>query len=503
MSWELTDITAKRAALTPERPAMAELQSGRSLTYAALDRRTLQVAGMLTQIGIAPGDRVAVLCRNRIAFFELLFACGKLGAILVPLNWRMPPAELLPLIADCRPSALFYGEEDAQNAAAIAGPGLHAIGLDDSGCDGYEALLTAASAPAGVRAQWPADEIWYLLYTSGTTGIPKAVIQTYGTALANYVNLREAIDLQSGDRTLNFLPLFHTAGINLHTLPALMAGGFVGVLAGFDADQMIELLAKGSLDVFFAVPAVYQQLSLHPRFGDVDLSKVRSWGCGGAPLPDILVEQFARRGALVCNGYGMTETGPTCFLMSPDWVMRKIGSVGRPQLLVSARIVDRNGDDVADGETGEMWISGPAITPGYWNKPDATRSAFHGRWLRSGDLARRDADGFSYIVGRSKEMFISGAENVYPAEIENVLAEHPQILEAAVLGIADPRWGEVGRAYVLPRTGCKPDIGDLACYCRERLAAYKCPAEFVIVQEFPRTAAGKVQKHRLGTEISA
>lgn len=502
MAWELTDITAKRAALTPERPAMSELRTGRALTYAVLDNRALHAAGMLTKLGVAPGDRVAMLCRNRIAFFELLFACGKLGAILVPLNWRMPPAELAPLIADSRPSVLFYGEEDAQCAASIANSGLRAVCLDETGGDGYEALLAAAPVLGSVRAQWPADEIWYLLYTSGTTGVPKAVIQTYGTALANYINLRDAIDLHSGDRTLNFLPLFHTAGINLYTLPVLMAGGFVNVLPGFDADRMIELLAGGGLDVFFAVPAVYRELSLHRRFGEVDLSRVRSWGCGGAPLPDILVEQFARRGALVCNGYGMTETGPTCFLMSPDWVTRKIGSVGRPQLLVSARIVDSNGDDVSDGEIGEMWISGPAITPGYWNRPDATKAAFHGRWLKSGDLARRDADGFHYIVGRSKEMFISGAENVYPAEIENVLAAHPQILEAAVLGISDTRWGEVGRAYILPRPGCRPEIGDLRRFCREHLAAYKCPKEFVIVGDFPRTAAGKVQKHKLGMECA-
>ncbi|MDE2134917.1 MAG: AMP-binding protein [Alphaproteobacteria bacterium] len=503
MSWELIDITAKRAALTPERPAMAELRTGRTLSYAALDRRALTTAGLLVRLGIAHGDRIAVLCRNRIAFFELLFACGKLGAILVPLNWRMPSAELLPLIADSRPSILFYGEEDARCAAAIAGSGLRAIGLDDTGGDGYEAMLSATPPPAGARTQWPADEIWYLLYTSGTTGVPKAVIQTYGMALANYVNLREAVDLHSGDRSLNFLPLFHTAGINLHTLPVLMAGGFVSVLPGFDANSMIELLAGAELDVFFAVPAVYQQLSLHPRFGEVDLSKVRSWGCGGAPLPDATVQQFARRGALVCNGYGMTETGPTCFLMSPDWVTRKAGSIGKPQLLVSTRIVDTNGEDVADGETGEIWISGPGITPGYWNRPDATKAAFHGRWLRSGDLVRRDADGFHYIVGRSKEMFISGAENVYPAEVENVLIEHPHILEAAVVAIPDARWGEAGRAYVLPRPGCRPEIGDLRRFCRERLAAYKCPKEFVIVRDFPRTAAGKVQKHKLKSEPPA
>jgi fatty-acyl-CoA synthase len=499
MSWELTDVTAKRAALTPDRVAMEELMTGRRLTYRELDERAARAAALLTVLGVGVGDRVAVLCRNRIAFFELLFACGKLGAIAVPLNWRMPAAELIPMLADCEPAILFHGAEDEETAHALREFSAVIVGLDD--VHGYEDMMARQEPSGHCRAQWPADEIWYLLYTSGTTGTPKAVIQTYGMALANYVNLREAIDLHSGDRTANFLPLFHTAGINLHTLPALMAGGHVCILPGFDADRMIGLLERGALDIFFAVPAVYRELSLHPQFETMDLSRVRSWGCGGAPLPDILVEQYAIRGALVCNGYGMTETGPTCFLMSPEWVTRRIGSVGKPQLLVSARIVDAKGRDVAPGDTGEMWVSGPAVTPGYWHRPDATRAAFKGRWLRTGDLARASPDGFHYIVGRSKEMIISGGENIYPAEVENVLAEHPEVLEAAIIAVADERWGEVGCAFILPRAGRRPAAAELIQFCRQRLAAYKVPKSFVLVDDFPRTAAGKVQKHRLAERV--
>ncbi|MBU6298046.1 MAG: AMP-binding protein [Alphaproteobacteria bacterium] len=497
MGWELTDVTAKRAALTPDRVAFSELETDRSVSYAEFDRRVTAAAGIFQELGVAPGDRVAVLCRNRIAFFELLFACGKLGAILVPLNWRMPTAEILPLIADSEPKVLFYGREDETNAARVSNCVSRTVGLDETDKDGYKALLAAAPTPSGLRAQWPGDEIWYLIYTSGTTGAPKAVIYTYGMALANYVNLRGAVDLRDGDRSVNYLPLFHTAGINLHTLPILMAGGQVNIISGFDVDRIVDLLVNSALDAFFAVPTIYQQLSEHPRLGEADLTRVRSWGCGGAPLADVVVEHFARQGALVCNGYGMTETGPTCFLMSPDWVTRKVGSVGKPQLLVSAKIADLDGHEVAVGETGEMWISGPAVTPGYWKRPDATKAAFSDRWLRSGDLARRDADGFHYIVGRTKDMFISGAENVYPSEIETVLVKHPNILEAAVIGIPDTRWGEVGRAYVLLRQTGATDVEELKRFCRERLAAYKCPKEFVIVPEFPRTSVGKIQKHKL------
>lgn len=498
MTGDIFDITAKRAALAPDDLAMEELATGRRVTYRELDDRAARAAALLAEYGVGEGDRVGILCRNRIAFFELLFACGKRGAIAVPLNWRMPAAEMAPVLADCRPRLVFAGAEDMAVAAEAVGPGVPLVGLDDPGPGGYEASL-AAARPCATRDRWPGGQTWYLLYTSGTTGTPKAVVYTYAMALVNYVNIGQAIDLRGGDRTLCFLPLFHTAGINLHALPTLMAGGQVLVLPGFNVDVMVELLASGRLDTFFGVPAVYQQISLHPRFADVDLSALRHWGCGGAPLPDALVQRFFDRGVRVCNGMGMTETGPTAFLVDPGHAVQKIGSVGKPQLLVGVRIVDPEGRDVPDGETGELLFSGPGVTPGYWNRPDATAAAFtHDGWLRTGDLARRDADGYYYIVGRLKEMFISGGENVYPAEVENVLTQHPDVLEAAVVGVPDPKWGEVGRAFVKLRPGTRdPGPEVLAAWCRARLAAYKVPKGFVMVDDFPRTAAGKVQKHRL------
>lgn len=502
MMGDLFDITAKRAELSPDRIALEELATGRRISYRALEQRTGRAAGLLAAAGVGEGDRVGLLCRNRIAFFELLFACARLGAIAVPLNWRMPPAELAPLLADCAPRLLLTGAEDREMALAAAGmatvDGCPVIGLDDPGPRGYEALLAAAEPLAG-RRRWPGDGIWYLLYTSGTTGVPKAVIYTFAMALVNYVNISQAVDLRRDDRTLCFLPLFHTAGINLHALPTLMIGGQVLVLPGFDADRVIDLLAEGRLDALFAVPAVYQELALHPRFATVDLSRLRHWGCGGAPLPDVLVQRYLERGVRVCNGMGMTETGPTAFLMDADRAAEKIGSVGKPQLLVTVRIVGPDGQDVPDGQTGELWFGGPGLTPGYWRRPDATAAAFTpDGWLRSGDIARRDEDGYYVIIGRLKEMFISGGENVYPAEVENVLARHADVLEAAVIGVPDPRWGEVGRAYLRLRPGADGlQTEDLAAFCRVHLAAYKVPKSFVILEEFPRTAAGKVQKHRL------
>ena len=496
----IPDITAQRAQLKPDATAFRDLTRGTSVTYAELEANVQRVAGMFAANGVAAGDRVAVLCRNRAEFFELLFACAKVGAVLVPFNWRMPAGELRPLLDDAEPKLLFFGTEDSEVARELGRSGTRLVGLDDTGPAGY-VVLREAAAPVRGRDFWPGDETWYLIYTSGTTGKPKAVIQTPAMAYANYVNIRQAMSITGDDVCLNYLPLFHTAGINLVTLPTLIEGGEVLVLPGLETEEIIGLLAEGALDTFFAVPAVYQQISLHPSFPELDLGKIRNWGCGGAPMPDHLIEAYLERGARVCNGMGMTETGPTVFIMDGAMVEKKIGSVGKPQVLASVRIVDGEGNDVPQGEEGELWFGGPNITPGYWGNPEATQNAFAGgQWLRSGDIGRQDDDGYYYIAGRIKDMFISGGENVYPAEVENVLAAHPDILEAAVVAVPDEKWGEVGCAYVMAQPGHDiPADADITAYCREHLAPYKVPTQFVVVPEFPRTAAGKVQKHLLHT----
>jgi fatty-acyl-CoA synthase len=498
MGFPVFDILASRAGLGPERVAFEDLVRGDKATYLELHQRTGQTTALLANFGVTGGDRVALLCRNRIEFFELLFACARLGAILVPLNWRMPGQELAPLLDDCGARWLFHGNEDAPTAGELANKSRVLCDLDDRGANGYCARRDALPPLKG-RAIWPSDETWYLLYTSGTTGKPKAVIQTYGMALANYINIAQAMGLRADDTSLNYLPLFHTGGINLTTLPAVIMGARSLITPGFDLERTVELLETGRLDTFFGVPAIYQAISLHTRFNELDLSKVRCWGCGGAPMPDKLLQQFAARSATVLNGMGMTETGPTIFLMDAANAMNKIGSVGKPQLLASVRLVGADGNDVIQGATGELWFAGLGITPGYYNRPDATADAFsEDGWLRSGDLGRQDDDGYYYIVGRLKDMYISGGENVYAAEVEAQLAGHPGVLEAAVIGVADEKWGEVGCAYLLQQPGHPPPTdADLVSFCKQRMAAYKIPKYFIRVDDFARTAAGKVQKHLL------
>jgi fatty-acyl-CoA synthase len=360
----------------------------------------------------------------------------------------------------------------------------------------YEAAL-AVAAPFASGRSWPGGAIWFLSYTSGTTGAPKGVIQTYQMSAVNAFHVTQAFGVRAGDTTLNFLPLFHTAGVQLVTMPALIAGGTVVVMPAFDEERVLALMPR--TDIFFGVPAIYQALALNPKFDATDFARVRTWGCGGAPLPDVLVEKYAAKGVRVCNGYGMTETGPTAFIAAPKDALSKIGSVGKPQMLLDVRIVDAEGRDVADGESGEIWMRGPGLTPGYWNKPEETAKACTpDGWLKSGDIGRRDADGCYYVAGRIKEMYISGAENVYPAEIENALARHPSVLEAAIVGVPDEKWGEVGHAFVMLRPEAPSmTAAEVIQFCRANLAGYKTPRHVTFVDDFPRTAAGKIRKHLL------
>ena len=399
----------------------------------------------------------------------------------------MPAAELDGLIADAKPALLFHDSADAAAVAKLAAPPA-AIDLDED----YEPLLAAARSAAG-RARWPADGIWYLLYTSGTTGRPKGVIYTYRMALANLVNIGTAIGLTAQDTNLAFLPNFHTAGINLHALPTLLVGGRLLLMEMFDAEAVIALLAERRIDTLFGVPTIYQALLDDRRFGSLPLARVRHWGCGVRRA-----RCARRRGATPASGsarHGQTRPTRTALLSIPRAWERIPRSASRN--CSARRDRRRRGQPVQTARSASAF-SGPGVTPGYWRDEAATAAAFTADgWLRSGDLARRDADGFTWIAGRRKEMFISGGENVYPAEVENVLAACPGVIDVAVLSRPDAKWGEVGRAFVQLSPEGQADEADLAAYCRSRLAPYKVPAAFEFVAEFPRTSAGKIQKHLL------
>jgi fatty-acyl-CoA synthase len=497
----LTDMAAKRAELTPDATAFIDQETGRRFTFGEINDRASRLGNLLLGRGLAKGDRMAVLCHNHPDFFVLLFAAQKTGILLVPLNWRQPAAELTPILEASEAKVLFHDEGLAETAGALAagtGVDLLPIGASGTATSALDALLSDASPAAIGCGRIKASTPWYLLYTSGTTGLPKAVIQTAGMAYANMINYCQATGLSVGEKGVNFLPLFHTAGINLPTLPIFLNGGVSTVLRKFDADTVLKLIGSGEVTCFFGVPAIYQALALSPRVGKTDFSSVRSLGCGGAPVPGHLLVEFQSRGVTICNGMGMTETGPTVFLMDKANAAAKIGSVGKPQIMTDVRLVDGDGGMVEGPGEGEVQFRGPNITPGYMDNPEATVATFTvDGWLKSGDIGRRDEDGYYYIIDRIKDMYISGGENVYPAEVEKVLVGHPGILEAVVIGVPDEKWGEVGAAFLIARPGETVDTGSLPGWCRTHLAPYKIPKSFTIVDDLPRTAAGKVRKNVL------
>ncbi|MEX0584191.1 MAG: AMP-binding protein [Natronospirillum sp.] len=501
---EMFDLLAHRARVSSDRVAVEDLADGQTYTYAELNERSARVAAAARSLwGLLPGDRLAYLGENRAEFFALLFACAKAEVILVPLNWRLAEPELLDLLNDCSPSVLIHTAGFAATAVALQDSddaSFIRVAMDGKSASArcYLTDIAQVSPDLSPHPLRDPDTPWYLLYTSGTTGRPKGVIQTFRMMMANYFNIGLSISVTEQDVLLNVLPMFHTAGINLYSTSVLLVGGTVLVARGFDATQALDVL-ESRATLFFAVPAVYQTLLDHPEFSGQRLSGVRSWGCGGAPLSLPVTQRFVAEGIRVRTGYGMTETGPGVFLLDENQVIQCVGSVGKPFLLADVRIVDAQGCDLSTGDAGEMLIRGPGITPGYWNQPEATRQAIdEDGWLHTGDVAKRDAAGNYTIVDRWKDMYISGGENVYPAEVEKVLAQHPDIQEVAVIGVPDDRWGEVGQAFVVTATDCPPPSAEaLSSFCRRQLAGYKVPRYFSVMGTLPRNALGKITKQVL------
>jgi fatty-acyl-CoA synthase len=483
------DWTAYWARRTPAAVAVEEPGRGRRLSYAALDRRANRLAHALAGVyGVGRGARVAVLARNRAEHFELLFACLKLGAILVPLNWRLAAAELLPIVRDAEPAVLFYDAEDAASAEALAEAGAPLSALDAPSAGGrpYEALLAAASDGAAGDAAVGAEDAVLLLYTSGTTGRPKGALLSQRQLVYNSLSTQLAIGLQPADATLVFMPLFHTGGFNCLATPLLHHGGRVVVTPGFDAAEALRLSVEHRITLQMGVPTIFQLLAEAPGFAAADLSATRTALVGGAPCPLGLIETWREKGVLFRQGFGMTEVGPNCFSLVAEDAFRKAGSVGWPNFYVRARLAD----------DGELLLAGPMVTLGYFRNPEATREAFRGgEWFCTGDLFRVDEEGYYYVVGRKKDMFISGGENVYPAEVELALEALPGVAECCVIGVPDVRWGEVGRAVVVRRPGAALDEAAVLAHLEGRLARYKVPKSVVFASALPRNASGKVVRH--------
>ena len=486
----------RRRRLSPHHVAIVHGNTERS--YAELDHRCRRLAAGLRRLGVGPGDRVAYLGPNDPTLLETLFASGALGAIFVPLNWRLTVPELSYIVGDSGALVLVHAADYAETAKAIdadEGTGLrHTVALGTA----YEDLIGSVPPGSAVGDEPVAlDDPAMILYTSGTTGRPKGATLSHGNVTWNCVNVLIDTGLQSDEVALVCAPLFHVAALNMIAMPTIMTGGTVLLMDRFDAEAVLELIERRRVTVMFGVPAMFNAMSQAPAWDGADLSSLRRVLCGGAPVPLSTIQTYLARGVPFLQGYGMTETSPGALFLGAEHAADKAGTAGVASFFTDVRVVRPDGSDVEPGEKGEVVIAGPNIMRGYWNQPEATAAAMTGEWFHSGDVAVVDDEGYVTIVDRLKDVIISGGENVYPAEVEDALYSHPAVAECAVIGVPDDRWGEVGRAVVVLRNGADADEATLLAHLEGRLAGFKRPKSVVFTEALPRSGAGKVLKNQL------
>lgn len=490
---------ARRVMVRPD--ATALIFEGRSTTYREVELRVRKLANALRSSGVRHGDRVAYVGFNHPALLETFFAAGLIGAAAVLINPRLQRAEVDYILRDCGAGVVIYGDEQRENAEALAPelPGVHTWLSVDGGGPGlvYEDVLSSGGEDE-IDEPLEMSELALIMYTSGTTGRPKGAMLTHDNLFHQYVNALIGIDLRQDEVHLAVAPLFHIAGLNMMALPTFMLGGTIIIHRQFRAPDVLREVEHSRVTSSFMVPAMLESLSHQEGFDDADLSSVRGFMVGGAPLPERMLRLWAERGVAVMQGFGMTETAPGVRMLEPRDGVRKLGSAGRQHFFTESRLVDPSGEPVAPGTAGEVVVRGPNVMIGYWNKPEETVKALEDGWYHSGDIAVEDEDGYLYIKDRIKDMYISGGENVYPAEVENALLDVPGVQEAAVIGVPDEKWGETGRAFVVPFPDAEQLSGEgVREHLRQRLAGYKLPAVVRVVSELPRTTTGKIQKQVL------
>jgi fatty-acyl-CoA synthase len=498
------DYLARRELYSPDKLAFIDVGKTPEwrLTFRDANRRANKLANWLRSQGIEKGDRVAILARDGYEHLDVFFACSKIGAIHTALNWRLHWQELLEIFNDTTPKILIYSDDFKENLAQLVSHfPLTTLHLDGNGIAGslpFESTLQAASDSAVTCPNLEAEDIAALIFTGGTTGLPKAAEISHRMIAWNTLNT-VIHDVTHNDIYLNVFPMFHTGGLFVYTLPQVIFGGTTIFIRQFDPAQVLTLLEREHVTIFAAVPTMYQMLTTAPNWASVDLSALRFCTSGGAPLPVPLVEKYTKeKNIRFKQGFGMTEFGPGIFALAPEDAIRKAGSIGRPNFFVDTQIVDDGNNFLGPKEAGELVLKGPSYCSGYFNNPEATEVAVDERgYFHTGDLAYYDEEGYFYIVDRKKDMFISGGENVYPAEIEKVLYEHPAVYMCAVIGLPDAKWGEAGVACVALKPGQSTTEEELLKLMTGRLAKYKVPKSVTFMDSLPISAAGKILKREL------
>lgn len=513
MSFE-NDWLKKWARYAPHSVAFKDADSGAEYTYAALYYLSCILSEHLSsKYDVRPGDRVAVMATNELEYLPLFFAIQRAGAIMVPINFRLTGREISHILSDSSAAMLIH---QRQFQEVVEKADVKAVPEKRWFFDGEQSLSTFVSnklnefvstkgadqirltAPSWARPiPVSSDEPCMILYTSGTTGSPKGAVITHSMLHWNSLNTTLRLNLSQNDVSLSFLPLFHTGGWNVLLTPFVHRGARTIIMKKFEPEKVLELCERERVTILFGVPTTMDMMYRTPIFEKIDLSSVRYAIVGGEPMPLELIKAWQTKGVPIRQGYGLTEFGPNVFSLNEEDAIRKIGSIGFPNFYIETKVVNAEGHEVKAGEIGELLLKGPVCTPGYWKNAKATTETIRDGWLHTGDLVRFDEEGYFYVVGRKKDMFISGGENVYPVEVEQYIGSHPAVREVAVIGVPDEKWGEVGKAFIALKAGASLTAEEVLRYCSGNLAKYKIPKHIAFLPELPKGDSGKILKRQL------
>ncbi|MBD3406581.1 MAG: AMP-binding protein [Candidatus Lokiarchaeota archaeon] len=496
------DWSGRRALLTPAKEALVDNVTGTRYSYSELNVEANKLARLLLDCDIQKGDRVGVYSKNRFEMISLFLATGKIGAILVPMNYRLATRETLYLIQKTDPAIMFYDEELQDSFLGVISKledrSLFVFGKQTDDAQSLSNKLSKTSKKPIDKPTLEFDDPALIVFTGGTTGLPKGAILSHRLVFWNSVNTITSWGLRPDDIQPLLFPLFHTGGWNVLLVPFYHIGATTILMGDFNPDETLKVIEKEQASIVIGVPTMFQMIAQSKKFATTNLDSVRVFISGGAPCPVAIMENYWDRGKDFKMGYGLTEVGPNNFYLPESRIREKPNSVGFPVLHCDMRIVDDDLVDVTDGEVGELLLKGPHIFSGYWDEPEETKKTIEpDGWVHTGDLVRKDQEGFYFIEGRKKDMFISGGENVYPTEIEELLYKHPAVLEAAVIGVPDEKWGEVGKAIVSLKEGTSVEPEALKEFLQGKLAKYKIPKYYQILAELPKSGAGKILKREL------
>lgn len=490
------DWIKKWALYAPQKTALKSVEDGEELSYSGLNACVNRAAAMFQdEYDVEKGDRIAILSINSIEYVILFFAIQKIGAIMVPLNYRLAAPEISYQLGDTEAKVLIYEEAFSETIQKVENKPEHAVPFD--GEEGLSKLFKTGSEPKEIEHLGEFEDPCMILYTSGTTGKPKGAVITNKMLFWNSINTGLRLNLTQNDVSVTFAPFFHTGGWNVLTTPMLHRGATLLLMKKFDPDKILRLCDEEQVTILFGVPTMMDMMYQADSFKESSLDSVRYAIVGGEPMPVNLIEVWQDKGVPVRQGYGLTEFGPNVFSLNEEDSIRKIGSIGFPNFYIDTRVVDDNGNDVAQGEPGELILRGPVRMKEYWNNPQETQKAIKDDWVYTGDIVRVDEEGYYYVIDRKKEMFISGAENVYPAEVEHTFRKHPSIWDIAVIGVPDKKWGESGKAFVVLEKEESVTPEELMEWGYGQLAKYKVPKQYEFLDELPKSDSGKILKRKL------